>query len=87
MLAQVLELSKAGEFRKVRCTPEQLGLSPRDVGVFADPFGGSNHPGGRNAQRATVVPRSGAILFRTEIARAVIRPDCIWLFPCRYRFK
>ena len=74
---QVLELQKNGDIREVTCTPDQLGLSPRDVGVFAE------SRTGKTAQRATIVPRSGAILFRTEIARAVVRHDHVWLFPCR----
>ncbi len=55
-------------------TPEVLGLHPRDVHLFTSDSG-MGHP------RAMILPRSNAILFRTEIARAVIYADKCVLFP------
>lgn len=56
-------------------TPEVLGLHPRDVHLFTSDTG--------MAQRAMIAPRSGAILFRTEAAKAVVYADKAVLFPAR----
>ena len=39
---------------------------------------------GYNNQQATLVPRSGAILFKTEIARAIVYADRALVFASRY---
>lgn len=57
-------------------TPEVLGLHPRDVHLFTS-------DSGTGQPRAMILPRSNAILFRTEIARAVIYADKAVLFPAR----
>lgn len=57
-------------------TSEALGLAPRDVSLFAP------RPTGVSSQRATIAPRDGAVLVRTEIAKAIIKPDAAYLFPC-----
>lgn len=59
-------------------TSEGLGLAPRDVSLFAP------QPAGLSQQRATIAPREDAVLVRTEIAAAVIKPDAAFLFPCRW---
>jgi hypothetical protein len=40
-------------------------------------------PPGLSSQRATIAPRDGAVLVRTEVARAIIRADAAFLFPNR----
>ena len=50
-------------------------LPPRDASLFAP------QPAGLSSQRATIAPREGAILVRTEIARALIRRNAAFLFP------
>jgi len=55
-------------------TPEVLGLHPRDVHLFTS-------DSGTGQPRAMILPRTNAILFRTEIARAVIYADKAVLFP------
>ena len=57
-------------------TPEVLGLHPRDVHLFTS-------DSGTGQPRAMILPRSNAILFRTETARAVIYADKAVLFPAR----
>ena len=56
-------------------TPEVLGLHPRDVHLFTSDTG--------MGHRAMIAPRSGAILFRTEAAKAVVYADKAVLFPAR----
>ena len=56
-------------------TPEVLGLHPRDVSIFTSDSG--------FAHRALLAPRSGALLYRTEIAKAVIYSDKAVLFPAK----
>jgi len=57
-------------------TPEVLGLHPRDVHLFTS-------DSGTGQPRAMILPRTNAILFRTETARAVIYADKAVLFPAR----
>jgi len=52
-------------------------LDPRDVSLFAERRGFSN-------QRATLMPREGSILFRTEITRSIIMADRAWIFQSRW---
>ena len=51
-------------------------LDPRDISLFAERRGFSN-------QRATLMPRDGLILFRTEITRSIIMADRAWIFQSR----
>ncbi len=58
-------------------TPEVLNLHPRDVHLFASdvaPAGG---------QQAPILARGDAILFKSEILRAIIYYDKAVLFPSR----
>eukprot|EP00878_Enallax_costatus_P034437 GHUV01038182.1.p1 GENE.GHUV01038182.1~~GHUV01038182.1.p1 ORF type:complete len:105 (+),score=21.52 GHUV01038182.1:13-327(+) len=50
-------------------TPQQLGLHPRDVVLFA-PLSRLAAP-----QRATIVVHDGKILVKTEIVKAIITAD------------
>lgn len=59
-------------------TPQALGLQPRDVAVFAP------RKAGMQAQRATIAPRCDMILFRSEMARAIIYKDKAVLFHNRH---
>eukprot|EP00891_Asterochloris_glomerata_P008499 jgi/Astpho2/8499/fgenesh1_pg.00125_%23_12_t len=61
-------------------THEQLGLQPRDIGIFVQTRAGVQ------AQRATIAPREGMLLFRSEIAKAIIWKDKACLFHAK-RFK
>jgi len=55
----------------------QLNLQPRDSSIFA------TNKLGVQAQRAAITPRNGAVLFRTEIAKAIIYKDRAVLFHSR----
>ncbi|WIA29778.1 hypothetical protein OEZ86_012252 [Tetradesmus obliquus] len=70
-LFQVVEFYANGtaveEYRP--CTPQQLGLHPRDVVLFA-PISRLAAP-----QRATIVVHDGKILVKTEIVKAIITAD------------
>ena len=59
------------------CSHALAGLAPRDVSLFAP------RPPGLSSQRATIAPRDGAVLVRTEVAQAIIRADAAFLFPNR----
>ena len=74
---QVLELHGDGKLEQVTATPDQLGLSPRDISIFAE------SKVGKTSERAVITSRNGAILFRTEIVKSVVRSDQLWLFHCR----
>ena len=56
-------------------TPDVLGLHPRDVYLFASDVG--------VGQRATLAARSGAILMRTDVCKAIVYHDKAVLFPAR----
>ncbi|EFN55977.1 hypothetical protein CHLNCDRAFT_145324 [Chlorella variabilis] len=56
-------------------TPDVLGLHPRDVYLFASDVG--------MGQRAMLAARSSAILFRTDVCKAVVYGDRAVLFPSR----
>ena len=56
-------------------TPDVLGLHPRDVYLFASDVG--------VGQRATLAARSGAILMRTDVCKAIVYHDRAVLFPAR----
>ena len=73
----MLELHSNGYQQQVTITPDQLGLSPRDISIFVE------SKLGKTSERASIVPRNGAILFRTEIVRSIVRADRLWLFKCR----
>jgi hypothetical protein len=70
---EVLEFRPDATVLETWKTPEVLGLHPRDVHLFTSDTG--------LGQRAMIAPRSGAILFRTEVARAVVYADRAVLFP------
>ncbi|KAK9795558.1 hypothetical protein WJX73_008157 [Symbiochloris irregularis] len=74
---QVLELHSNGYQQQVTITPDQMGLSPRDISIFAE------SKLGKTSERASIVPRNGAILFRSEIVKSIVRGDRLWLFKCR----
>eukprot|EP00884_Botryococcus_braunii_P019556 jgi/Botrbrau1/6284/Bobra.0129s0029.1 len=61
----------------VSATADALGLQPRDVNLFAA------QPQGMSNQRASLMPRGRAILFKTEVVRALIRSSSVFLFPCK----
>jgi len=72
---EVVEFRKDGTALETWKTPEILRLHPRDVHLFTNDSSMS--------RRAMVAPRGDAILFRTEIVRAIIYQDKTILFPCR----
>lgn len=72
---EVLEFRPDASVLETWKTPEVLGLHPRDVHLFASDSG--------MGQRAMIAARSNAILFRTEVAKAVIYADRAVLFPAR----
>lgn len=72
---EVVEFRKDGTALETWKTPEILRLHPRDVHLFANDS--------TMSRRAMVAPRGNAILFRTEIVRAIIYHDKTILFPCR----
>lgn len=76
-LVQVVEFHPDQTIIESKRTPEQLELQPRDISIFAA------NKLGVQAQRATITPRSGAVLFRTEIAKAIIYKDKAVLFHSR----
>ena len=67
-----------GSFKEETATPKMLGLGPRDVSLFVATSKASS------TQRATVTPREGCILIRTEMVRAIIRQHEAIIFPSRY---
>lgn len=56
---------------------DALGLQPRDVNLFAA------QPQGLSNQRASLTPRNRAVLFKTEVVRALIRSSTVFVFPCK----
>ena len=72
---EVAEFRPDGKALETWKTPEVLGLHPRDVHLFTADSG--------LGARAMIAPRSGAILFRTEVAKAVVYADKVVLFPAR----
>lgn len=76
-LFQVVEFHPDQTIIETTQTPEQLELQPRDVSIFA------TNRLGVTAQRATITPRNKAVLFRTEIAKAIIYKDRAVLFHSR----
>jgi hypothetical protein len=74
--AQVVVFRPDATVDETKETSEGLGLAPRDVSLFAP------RPAGVSSQRATISPRDGAVLVRTEIAKAVIKRNAAYLFPC-----
>ena len=74
---QVVEFYPDSTIIETTKTPEQLNLQPRDISIFA------TNKLGVQAQRATITPRNGAVLFRTEIAKAIIYKDRAVLFHSR----
>ena len=74
---QVVEFHPDQTIIETTRTPEQLHLQPRDISIFA------TNKLGVQAQRATISPRNGAVLFRTEIAKAIIYKDRAVLFHSR----
>ena len=77
LLLQVVEFHPDQTIIETTKTPEQLNLQPRDISIFA------TNKLGVQAQRATITPRNGAVLFRTEIAKAIIYKDKAVLFHSR----
>lgn len=73
---EVLEFRPDASVLETWKTPEVLGLHPRDVYVFAS-------EASYGSQRAMIVPRPSAILFKTEVCKAVIYYDKAVLFPAR----
>ena len=76
-LWQVLTFFADGTYREGRASPQQLGLGPRDVSLFVSGSKASS------TQRATITPRPGCILVRTEMVRAIVRQTQAVVFPCR----
>ncbi|KAA6417175.1 MAG: mitochondrial rna splicing [Trebouxia sp. A1-2] len=74
---EVVEFHPDSTIIETTKTPEQLNLQPRDISIFA------TNKLGVQAQRATITPRNGAVLFRTEIAKAIIYKDRAVLFHSR----
>jgi len=72
---EVVEFRPDGTALETWQTPEVLHLHPRDVHVFTSDSA--------LGHRAMIAPRPGAILFRTESAKAVIYSDKAVLFPAR----
>lgn len=72
---EVVEFRPDGTALETWKSPEILGLHPRDVHLFTTEVGGGH--------RAMLSTRGGAILFRTEVAKAVIYSDRAVLFPAR----
>ena len=72
----MIEFLPDASCKAIKLSPASARLDPRDVSIFMERIGYSN-------QRATLAPREGAILFRTEIARAIIRADRALVFACR----
>ncbi len=77
LCTQVVEFHPDQTIIETTRTPEQLNLQPRDISIFA------TNKLGVQAQRATITPRNGAVLFRTEIAKAIIYKDRAVLFHSR----
>ena len=75
--SQVVEFHPDQTIIETTRTPEQLELQPRDISIFA------TNRLGVTAQRATISPRNKAVLFRTEIAKAIIYKDRAVLFHSR----
>ena len=74
LFMQVVEFHPDQTIIETTRTPEQLELQPRDISIFA------TNKLGVQAQRATITPRNKAVLFRTEIAKAIIYKDRAVLF-------
>lgn len=74
---QVVEFHPDQTIIESKRTPDSLDLQPRDISIFA------TNKLGVQAQRATITPRNGAVLFRTEIAKAIIYKDKAVLFHSR----
>ena len=76
--AQVLRFHPDGSHTEERASPQQLGLGPRDVSLFVTGSKASS------TQRATITPRPGCILLRTEMVRAIVRQTTAVVFPSRW---
>ena len=74
---QVLEFHPDATVLETVKTPEVLNLHPRDVYLFASDVAPAA------GQQSTIVARSDAILFRSEVLRAIIYYDRAVLFPTR----
>lgn len=72
---EVVEFRPDGTALETWKTPEVLGLHPRDVHLFASDSG--------LATRAMIAPRADAILFRTEVVKAVVYADRAVIFPTK----
>lgn len=71
-----MEFLPDASYKAIQLNLRSARLDPRDVSLFAERKGYNN-------QQATLVPRAGAILFRTEIARAIIHSDRALVFASR----
>ncbi|DBB16706.1 TPA: hypothetical protein ACH3X3_014952 [Trebouxia sp. C0006] len=76
-MSDVVEFHPDSTIIETTKTPVQLNLQPRDSSIFA------TNKLGVQAQRAAITPRNGAVLFRTEIAKAIIYKDRAVLFHSR----
>ena len=74
---QVLRFRPDGSHTSEHASPQQLGLGPRDVSLFVAGTKASS------TQRATITPRPGCILLRTEMVRAIVRQTQAVVFPSR----
>lgn len=72
----MVEFLPDASYKAVKLNLRSALLDPRDVSLFAERKGYNN-------QQATLVPRPGAVLFRTEIARAIIHADKALVFASR----
>eukprot|EP01025_Chloroclados_australasicus_P057315 TRINITY_DN713_c1_g1_i3.p1 TRINITY_DN713_c1_g1~~TRINITY_DN713_c1_g1_i3.p1 ORF type:complete len:659 (-),score=58.95 TRINITY_DN713_c1_g1_i3:1101-3011(-) len=70
---EVVEFFPDGEVVETYHTPTTLGLNPRDISLFAH---------NTTPQRAAIAVRNNAILFRSELCRAIVFEDRAVLFPC-----
>eukprot|EP01026_Neomeris_dumetosa_P045871 TRINITY_DN3892_c1_g3_i1.p1 TRINITY_DN3892_c1_g3~~TRINITY_DN3892_c1_g3_i1.p1 ORF type:complete len:581 (-),score=44.19 TRINITY_DN3892_c1_g3_i1:330-2072(-) len=70
---EVVEFFPDGQVLETCHSPTSLGLNPRDISLFAH----NTAP-----QSAAIAVRGAAILFRTELCRAIVFEDRAVLFPC-----
>ena len=77
-MRKVVEFLPDGTVSEKSETADSLGLEPRDVSLFQPRPAGFDSP-----QRATLTPRSGLILLRTEAVSALVRADRAYVFPCK----
>ena len=73
---QIIEFLPDASYKASKVNLKDAQLDPRDMSLFVQRHGFAN-------QRATLAPRRGAILFRTEIARAIIMKEKALIFPAR----